>query len=161
MARGLPETLLIGVDANGENLRPAARKAAREGATNVLFGRLSLEQAPGELAGITDRLTVLLPWGSLLRAVALADPVPLAALRGLCKPGAQVHLVFGYGGADAVELPPLEDGVALAARYRQAGFAVRARPLSAEGVRALATTWAGKLGWGRERPFVELTGRAE
>ena len=66
-------------------------------------------------------------------------------------------------GADCILLiiAALEDGAALAARYRHAGFALEARPLAAEGVRALATTWAGKLGWGRERPFVELTGRAE
>jgi 16S rRNA (adenine(1408)-N(1))-methyltransferase len=49
---------------------------------NLLFGRLALEGAPGGLEGLAGRLSVLLPWGSLLRAAAGADPEGLRRLRG-------------------------------------------------------------------------------
>jgi 16S rRNA (adenine(1408)-N(1))-methyltransferase len=171
-ARRRNDTLVIGVDANAENLRLASQRAAtkpaRGGLPNALFGRLALEDAPGELIGIADELSVLLPWGTLLAAVARADLPALARLRGLCRPDARVHVVFGYGSADAAAVSslalPAPDlsgfGPALESRYRDAGFAVRARPLDLAAVRALPTTWAKKLAFsGKPRHFWELRGR--
>jgi hypothetical protein len=168
-----PDTLVIGVDANVDALRATSRrfaaKPSRGGLSNALLARLSLADAPGELAGLADALTVLLPWRSLLAAVARPDVAALRALRAFCKPGAQVHVVFGYEG-DAeraaiqdLALPPLDSGTltALESAYRQAGFVITARFMALEEVRALPTTWAKRLTYtGRERTFVELDGRA-
>lgn len=125
---------------------------------------LPLERAPAALEHLADRLTVLLPWGSLLRALALPDPAGLARLRGLCRPGAELRVVFGLGPADAAAaLPPLSDAHLghLARAYREAGLEVTARPTSRDEVGALPTTWAKKLAFsGNERRFVELLGRA-
>ena len=75
--RSTPDQLVIGVDAVVENLRVQARKLAgkpaRGGLPNALLGRLALADAPGALEGLADRLTVLLPWGALLAAVARPD----------------------------------------------------------------------------------------
>jgi 16S rRNA (adenine(1408)-N(1))-methyltransferase len=162
---------VVGVDAVADNLREAsrlaARKPARGGTPNALFGRMSLEQAPGALAGLAHALTVHLPWGSLLRAVALAEPEALARLRALCRPGASVRIVFGYeqtvdGGSIAGDLPPLTDGWAstLERRYGDLGWPCRVRPIGAGGLVDLPTTWAGKLAHaGRERRFLDLHGR--
>jgi hypothetical protein len=163
VARGAHDVLVVGVDANGERLHEAARRAgrksARGGAGNALFGRLALEQAPGELVGLADRLTIYFPWGSLLAAVAGPDPEALARLTAITRPGAELELVFGYDAAiDGLTLPPL-DPPALAARYGEAGLTVAARWLPLRDLRALPTTWAGKLAFGRPRPFVELRGR--
>ena len=61
-------------------------------------------------------------------------------------------------------LPAIDDDAGLAAlcaRYRAAGFAVSARGVSVAEIRALPTTWAKRLAFsGRERPFVEVQGRA-
>lgn len=171
LARRAPTTLFIGVDASADGLREASRrlatKPARGGLSNALLGALALEQAPGELVGLADTLTVLLPWGSLLRAVALPEHAGLARLRALCKPGAQLRVVFGYGAGDplAVQALPLRDGAAelaaLCEGYRAAGFAVTARPICREEVGELPTTWAKKLAFsGNQRRFVELVGRA-
>jgi 16S rRNA (adenine(1408)-N(1))-methyltransferase len=103
------------------------------------------------LAGLADHLTVLFPWGSLLRAVAFAEPVPLARLRAMCRPGAQVRFLL--------ELP--SGGLALEAPYHQAGFALCGRPLPVEEARAVPTTWAKKLGFsGKPRSFWEFEGVA-
>jgi 16S rRNA (adenine(1408)-N(1))-methyltransferase len=164
--------LVIGVDANADALRGASRrfaaKPARGGLPNALLGRLALADTPGELAGLADRLTVLLPWGSLLQAVARPEVAALVALRGLCKPRAEIRVLFGYGPvADGgairdLALPSLDDPATLGAlerAYRDAGFTVRARRVDRDEVRELPTTWAKKLAYsGHERQFVELAG---
>jgi 16S rRNA (adenine(1408)-N(1))-methyltransferase len=168
-----PDILVLGVDANAAALREASRrfaaKPARGGLPNALLGRLALADAPGELAGLADQLTILLPWGSLLRAVAAPDAAALNGLHGLCKPGAELRVLFGYGprsdGSAIREhaLPPLEDPatpLALEHAYCDAGFAVAARLVAREEVRALPTTWAKRLAYsGHARRFVELRGR--
>ncbi len=147
MARAQPDVLFVGVDAIADNLRDASRRAG----TNALFGRLSLEDAPGELAGFADRLTVLFPWGSLLRAVAADDLAALARLRGICKPGAEVRFVF----------EPARASSDLERFYREAGFALSGRPFPGEEARDLPTTWAKKLGYsGKPRSFRDFHGRA-
>ncbi|MFL5311548.1 MAG: hypothetical protein ACJ79H_13940 [Myxococcales bacterium] len=137
----------MGVDGIADNLREASRRAS----ANSLFGRLALEDAPGELACFADRLTVLFPWGSLLRAVALAEANGLARLRDMCRPGADVRFVFEVR-SDVSELER---------RYFDAGLALRATPMPVEAARGLPTTWAKKLGFsGKPRSFSEFRGRA-
>jgi len=168
-----PDCAVIGVDAAAAGLRETSRrlaaKPARGGLPNALCGRMALADAPGELAGLADRLTVLLPWGELLAAVARPDAGGLARLRGLCREGAELRVVFGHGPeaeAAAVRdlaLPELTDAnlAMLERRYREAGFEARARWMALEAVRALPTTWAKRLAFsGRARTFVEVRGRA-
>jgi 16S rRNA (adenine(1408)-N(1))-methyltransferase len=134
---------VVGVDANADNLRQASRRAAaapaRGGLPNLRFGRFALEAAPGALAGLAGRLTVLLPWGSLLRAVAAGEPDGLARLRAMCAPGAEVEIVVGEGDLDGFSPE------ALRARYADAGLAVSIAPAAAAEVVALGTTWAKRL----------------
>jgi hypothetical protein len=133
---------------------------------NALFGVLSLETAPGELVELADKLTVLLPWGSLLRAVAQPDPRALGGLLAILRRGSgSFRFVFGYGAADAraAALPPLGGASsldALAARYRDAVCETASvRAVDAADVRALRTSWASKLAFSRHaRSFVEVTG---
>jgi hypothetical protein len=168
------DLLVIGVDANVDALRETSRrfaaKPARGGLSNALLGRLALADAPGELAGLADSLTVLLPWGSLLRAVAVPETAALRALLRLCRSDAELRVLLGYGprtdGAAIREhaLPPLDDPATLAAlenAYRDAGVVVEARAVETDEVRELPTTWAKRLAYsGHERRFVELAGRA-
>jgi 16S rRNA (adenine(1408)-N(1))-methyltransferase len=121
---------------------------------------MALERAPGALEGLADRLTVLLPWGSLLRAVALGEVDGLSRLRHLCAPGAAVEIVFGYGDSEL----PAAGGLSVArvvARYAEAGLEVSGTKVSAGEVAALPTTWAKRLaGSDRERAFWRLSGAA-
>jgi len=164
---------VIGVDATTEGLRDTSRRLAakptRGGLPNALLGRLALADAPGELAGLADALTVLLPWGSLLAAVARPDAAALHSLHGVCKPGARVRVLFGYGveteraAMRDLALPPLEADtlMALERTYEEAGFTVAGRFVPLDEVRALPTTWAKRLAYsGRERRFIELAGRS-
>jgi hypothetical protein len=74
MARESPKRLFVGVDANASALHQVSGRALRAGVRNVLYVRAAMEDLPAELAGAADRVTVVLPWGSLLAAVARPDP---------------------------------------------------------------------------------------
>jgi hypothetical protein len=104
-----------------------------------VLGRLALERAPGALEGLGDRVSVLLPWGSLLRAVAAGEAGGLGRLRAVCGPGARVEVVFGEGDLAAPSVGALE------AAYAEAGLEVTARLAGAAEVAALGTTWARRL----------------
>jgi 16S rRNA (adenine(1408)-N(1))-methyltransferase len=163
---------VIGVDANADLMREisrrASRKPARGGVPNALFGRLSLEEAPGELVQLADVLTVLFPWGSLLRAVAVPQLAALRKLAALGKPGARVWFVYGYGARrdaramDELELPDLGSSPALRtleAAYAEAGLEVQARYVPREEVASIQSGWAKKLAFSEsERAFVEIRG---
>ncbi len=164
---------MIGVDATAELTRElshrASRKPTRGGMANVLFGRLSLDEAPGDLVQLAEILTVLFPWGSLLRAVAVPVLGDLRKLAALGKPSARVRLLYGYGdrkdagAVDELGWPDLGAPSALRtleAAYARAGLQVQARYPSREEVASIQSTWAKKLSFsGSERTFVELLGR--
>ncbi|MEX2080495.1 MAG: hypothetical protein WEC33_02675 [Dehalococcoidia bacterium] len=103
---------------------------------------------------MASSLTVTLPWGSLLRAVALPELVALRDIRAVCRPGAAIEICFGYdvciepGAASRLELPPLtaHHVARLSSSYGDAGLQVlAAHRLDAEALRQLGTTWARRL----------------
>src|SRR5579885_886506 len=89
-ARRRPDTLVVALDADAERMRPAssraAAKPARGGAANAMFVRAAVEALPEELTAI-DEVHVLMPWGSLLRALVLPDLAVLRSVAGRCTPG--------------------------------------------------------------------------
>ncbi len=172
-ARAEPRRLHVGIDANAEALREASRRAARKpkrgGAPHALFVRAAAEALPDELAGLANAVTVLLPWGSLLRGVAAPEPLVLAGLRALCAPGATLLVVTGYdprrdpGTAGARPLAPLSRerlDVEVLPAYRDAGFAADAAVATPAELRGLGTTWASRLAFGRERSYWRIRARA-
>lgn len=154
-AKADPSRLFIAIDANADGLREASAKALRrDGAPNALFVRAAVEALPAELAGMADRVTVMLPWGSLLRAVVLPDVPLLANIRAVIRPGGRLDAVYALDAKrDAAALRVLgldaaEDGPSVAMRegYAAAGLRVdAARELVRADVAALGTTWARRL----------------
>ena len=172
MAKQHPNFLVIGTDANPDGLRAVSRRAAckpsRGGLANLLCGRLSLEEAPGELIHIADAVTVLFPWGTLLRALAVPEPEALRKIAQIAKSGACVRFLFGYETGkdsrttDQLKLPPLEDPSVLRhleLAYADAGLEVEARYASREEISSVESTWAKKMTFSdTARAFVELSG---
>jgi len=152
-AKREPGLLHVGIDSSSGGLREASRRAARKpargGVPNTLFVRAQAESLPEELAGLTASVTVLMPWGSLLSAVAHGDARVLAGLRRLCAEGATLRAIAG----DPIEARALP-------AWREAGFDARIAIARPEEIRALGTTWASRLVFGRPRTFYELTARA-
>jgi 16S rRNA (adenine(1408)-N(1))-methyltransferase len=169
MARATAERLFVGIDANAAGLRDLSSRAARARLPNLIYVRAAVENLPVELAGAADRITVVLPWGSLLAAVARPSVALLTAVRALCRPGAGLTVVLSLATRDRAEalrldLPSLDEAHVrgtLAAGYAAAGFTVDAvRPLDAGQLARWPSTWARRLAHGRPRCVFQLEARA-
>lgn len=146
--------------------RRAASKPARGGAPNFLAVRASVETLPSELCGVASEVRIILPWGSLLRAVASPDIDLLRGIRSLCHPGANLEVAFSLdpcrdaAALDRLDLGAMDDSHfhALRAGYGEAGFDLTTtESLGREGLRSLGTTWAAKLAHGVPRAAWRLS----
>jgi 16S rRNA (adenine(1408)-N(1))-methyltransferase len=175
LATADPARLAIGVDAlaehMGERAATAARKPARGGRPNLLLVHAAIEALPPELAGVADEVFVQLPWGRLLEGIVLAQADVVDGIAALCRPGARVSVTLnGEIWLDSTPtryepLPvptPEYVGEVMAPGFARAGIRIEgARYASAETAKRLPTTWARKLGHGREHPrFVQFEGVA-
>jgi hypothetical protein len=124
------------------------------------------EELACELGAVASNVSVLLPWGSLLRGVAAPEADTLLAIRRLCLEGARVELVFSYDAGDRrdARMPPLTEGHirdALPRAYLHAGLSMTSvTEMAAAELRALGTTWAQRLAFGRGRRVWRLVARA-
>jgi hypothetical protein len=138
--------------------------------SNLLCIAEPADALTGELPGIADRLTVILPWGSLLRVVASPESASLESLRRLCASNAKVEIVFSYDRKrDAGEGGPLGCGGieerhvqgVLRESYERAGFRiVSIESISREELVSYQTTWAGRLAFGAPREVWRVRGLA-
>jgi hypothetical protein len=125
---------------------------------------------PSELTGVADRVTVILPWGSLLAAVALPVVHTLRGIRTLCPPSAVLSVVLASAPLrDRSEwtrlgLPsasPLEREAEIAGAYAAAGFTVTGvRSVAAPEIAHLPSSWARRLAHGTDRAFWRIEARA-
>lgn len=139
-------------------MRRASQRAAasRGGLPNAIFVWAPVERLPDGLTGATE-LHVIMPWGSLLRAVAGGDREVLAGLAGACRPGARFRIALNLhpwrsAGSGAPELGGLPEPdprwalTTLAERYAAAGWRLdRADYLTGPEVEALHSSWTRRL----------------
>jgi 16S rRNA (adenine(1408)-N(1))-methyltransferase len=169
-ARDDRDRLFVGVDANAAALRGLSGRAQRDGLDNLLYVRATAEALPPELAGASDRVMIVLPWGSLLAAVARPSVEVLRGIRAVCRPGASLTVVLGIDAArDRAEaarlgLPPFDERHlrgALASGNAEAGFAVTSfRTVHSEDLARWPSTWARRLAFGLTRPVFLIEARA-
>ena len=157
-ARAHPLHSVIGIDACRDNLREASRRAP----ANALFLIANALDLPAEFAGLASAITINFPWGTLLTGL-LDERAPLwATLARLARPGATLAIRLN-GGAMAEAGWPLEAGAEQARRLAgRAGFRL-ATPytLAADDLRALPSTWARRLAFGRDPRALTLVGRSQ
>jgi SAM-dependent methyltransferase len=146
-ARREPHTLVIGVDAEASAMADASRRAGatvkRGGLANALFLVEAAERLPGALAACADLVTVVLPWGSLLRGILAADDAIMGGLRELLRPTGELILFVSEVDRGQV--------AALAGRFE--GFtSVDVREATVSDVATLSSGWARRLGIPGSRP---------
>jgi hypothetical protein len=123
--------------------------------------RAAAETLPPELAGCADRVTVVLPWGSLRPEIPI-----VAGVRSLCRGGARLSVVLGLdpvrdrAEAQRLRLPVLDEThlrTTLAAGYSAAGFgALSVSLLAPTQLAAYPSSWAKRLAFGRSRPVYQI-----
>ena len=164
-AQDNPDWFCIGVDADLSSLseysRKSQRKPERGGLPNVMYVVSGVEDLPPELDGIADRVTVHLPWGSLLVGIVQADADVLSGLARVGKPGAELELLIGYSrkyeeyemrrrGLPDLSLAFVDESMAQG--FANAGLRiVERRILTNEELKAIPLTWGRRLAHGRER----------
>ena len=154
---------MIGVDASAagmaESSHRAARPTRRGGLPNALFVVAAAECPPRELHGLADELTMLFPWGSLLRGALALDATVAAGIAQLVRPDGSVEAFVSVTERDGLGVASLgeADRRALAARWAVFGFELTDfGPASAVDIDATGSTWAKRLGAGRDRPAWHL-----
>jgi 16S rRNA (adenine(1408)-N(1))-methyltransferase len=135
----------------------SSRRASRRGPANALFVAAAAERIPPELRGVADELTILFPWGSLLRgSLALDDAAPAAGgIASLLAPEGEASVILSIEDRDGLDLPRLDDPGAchaLRERWTRHGLDVCfLRPATSAEVAAPHSTWARRLAAGRDR----------
>lgn len=159
-AKANPDRFYIGIDANAKPLEKLStkitRKPAKGGLPNAMFVQAAVEDLPCEFDAIANEIHINFPWGSLLRAVAVADEKILESLHRVAAADAQLTITIGVDpDRDRSELerlgvPDLCDGYlrgTLLGRYAAAGFRnLELRELPEGEWSRLDTSWARRLG---------------
>ena len=129
----------------------ASRRASRRGPENALFVVAAAEQLPHELRSVADELTILFPWGSLLRGTLALDHAAAAAISSLLAPAGIATAIVSIEDRDRLDLPRLDVG-GLRDRWDAHGLAVcDLRRATAEEIQATGSTWARRLRAGSQR----------
>jgi 16S rRNA (adenine(1408)-N(1))-methyltransferase len=147
MAQAHPEHFVIGIDACRENLHASSRRAP----DNALFLIANALALPPDLANIAMRLTINFPWGTLLTGLLDGDAALLSGLARLARPGAILELHLNGDALAGAGWPLDAGGARVRQTLRAAGFVPGpATSLGAAELRALPTTWAHRLAFGRD-----------
>lgn len=161
-----PEWFVIGLDPVAGAMAELAGRAQRPRTRqeNLLYALGSVEQMPEELHGLADRVYVILPWGSLMRGLILADPQVLGSLASIARVGARFEIVLNLRIFDdpvpneVQGLPEVTLGYVeheLASRYEDDGIMIRdARQLSPAELNDLPSSWARRLSHREPPPTV-------
>lgn len=175
MARSDPDSMYLGIDADRNGLveysRRILKKPSKGGLDNVLYLISNAEALPGDLDGIADEITVILPWGSLLKGLVVPDPLYLSNIRRISKDGAILKIYLNYDvkyepvEMDRKGLPELTEsyvGDNMVPAYASAGIRITGyRFMENEEARSIPSTWTRKLGFGRARSTLLIEGVIE
>jgi len=161
-----PKTLYVGVDPIEKQLRKYAKKSGRKKLENVLFVLGSAEVLPKELGGVANKVTIILPWGSLLENIVKFNPEIIISIKSLVKPKGTLLLVFGYNlleepsETERLGLKELSTNyikTELIPEYESLGFELLDfRELTKEELKEIDTSWSKKLSFGKPRPIFYL-----
>lgn len=143
--------LAVGIDADAASMRRAAGRASRDRLGNALFVVAAAEDLPAELHGVADHVSIVFPWGSLLRGLVTGSPAVLGSVAPVLRPGGDLLAMWSIADRDRGGVtPPNPDDLAFAAAGH--GLIVfEHRRASQIEIDATGSSWAKRLAAGRSR----------
>ena len=154
-ARAHPDELVIGIDADASAMAESSRRAAsnprKGGVANAVFLAGAADDLPGPLCDRADRVTIALPWGSLLRGVLTGDHNLLSGLGATLKSRGEVEILVSAAYRDAaaagITLSNTADAQELGCRLASGGLQlVECRLATKSDVDRLSSGWGKRLG---------------
>lgn len=147
------DKFFIGVDSCRENLRANSQRKL----SNMLFVIASAQSLPRELSGLASHVSINFPWGSLLESLLNDDARLMNGLLDVTRPCARMEIHLNadalatvgwvlHPGAERIECALNASGWRTASRSE----------LDAQSLRAMPTTWAKRLAFGRDPRAVRL-----
>lgn len=165
-AKKFPNRLFIGVDPSQKQLEIYSKKAAKNRLSNTLFVPGSIEHLPAELVGTTDELSIILPWGTLLKNIVSPSQESTVNLYRLLKQRGQLRIILGYAPENEpsetrrLELPKIsidllkEKALPI---FESVGFRLGELTIVPKNfLKTLPTTWGKKLTFGMYRPIYKM-----
>jgi 16S rRNA (adenine(1408)-N(1))-methyltransferase len=154
LARCSPKRLVIGIDTCRENLHQVSRKSL----PNALYLIANAEALPVELYCLASHIRVNFPWGSLLAGLLESGSKVIENLRMIAQPGATLEIVLNSSALQKEGLSLEQGGVMVRQVLQISDFAVK-QPvtLDADALRHYPTTWAKRLGYGRDPHALSLS----
>ena len=164
MAKENPDRFIIGIDPAQKGLEKVSakiyQKPARGGLKNALFVLADVESLPEELNGLANQVFINFPWSSLLKGIILVEDKTWHSIKRICQKGAIIDLVLGYdeiSESDKLNLPKFDSGYIkkeMAPKLVKRGFEfVKIKELTNKDLKAYPSSWAKKLGFGKERQY--------
>lgn len=145
----------------------SSQSERKGGLNNLLYVVASAEALPYELESLVTEVTILFPWGSLLKAAVKGDETFLSGLKKVMAKKASLRLIFSLD--ETIEKKVMEsfDFSSLSKEsldqlcvlYSRAGFRMRWRYIPQDELKKFPSTWAKRLAYGRPRPVVEFVGK--
>jgi 16S rRNA (adenine(1408)-N(1))-methyltransferase len=161
-----PNAFVVGLDANASRMREASRRtsvARAGGLSNAAFVVAAAEAIPAPLVGRADLVTVLFPWGSLLRGVVGVDRAALfgvaSLLRGAGRLEALVSVIATDGPAPGVDPERVVDRAAIATAWLDLGVELtELRQATDAELAESGSSWSRRLRANPSRAIVRLSG---
>jgi 16S rRNA (adenine(1408)-N(1))-methyltransferase len=145
---------VIGIDTCRENLRQVSRRAL----PNALYLIANAEALPAELADLAYHITVNFPWGSLLTGLLTGGSRVIGNLRLIAQPGATLAIVLNSSALQKEGLSLEQGGAMVQHALQMSGFDVQPPvTLDAEALHHYQTTWAKRLGYGRDPQALSIS----
>ncbi len=158
LARRASDTAVVAIDANLDHLRGARRRDP----ANLRFVTANALAWPLESLPRVDAVTINFPYGSLLRGLVERDPALLERLDALLAPGGSIEARVNATALIAGGLDPSRAPAAIASALRQvAGVRVSMRPVDRDELCAFPSSWARRLGFGRDTDAWLIEGRRQ
>lgn len=170
LAKDNPNRFIIGIDPHHKGLESLStriyKKASKGGLDNALFVLGNIEALPNELNNIANQVFINFPWSGLLKGIVLVEDDAWSNIKRICKTGAYIDILFGYQhngeideaeqfGIPVLDLTYIKD--TMAPKLAEKGFRViEMRTVDPEEIRNHPSSWAKKLGYGRDRAYYYL-----